>query len=69
MQEKSKIMLTKIEAAKRLGFSVRWLERKISSGEVPCVRFGRSVRLRADDVDVVVRTGKWPKQAKKEKVA
>ena len=47
-------------AATALGFGVRWLEMQIAAG-APCVRIGRSVRLRRKDVEAFARLGHWAK--------
>lgn len=57
--EQPPILLTKAEAASALGFGVRWLEKQIEAG-APCVRIGRSVRLRRKDVEAFARNGRWP---------
>jgi hypothetical protein len=53
------ILLSKAEAAAALGFGVRWLEMQIAAG-APCVRIGKSVRIRRVDIEAFARTGKWP---------
>ena len=55
------ILLTKSEVATTLGFGIRWLEMQIAAG-APCVRIGRSVRMRREDVEAFGRTGKWPRK-------
>ena len=42
------------EAASRFGISVRTLERMLSQGQIPHLRFRRSVRLDLDEVRQVV---------------
>ena len=39
------------EAAKRLGITPRTLYRFIDEGQLPAYRFGRVIRLKADEVD------------------
>jgi excisionase family DNA binding protein len=60
MKEKNEsLLMTKKEAAEALGFGVRWLELQIASG-APCVRIGKSVRIRRADVEHFARVGAWP---------
>jgi excisionase family DNA binding protein len=42
------------EAAKRLGITPRTLYRFIDQGELPAYRFGRVIRLKADEVDAFI---------------
>lgn len=39
------------EAARRLGITTRTLYRLIDSGQIPAYKFGRVIRLQADEVD------------------
>jgi excisionase family DNA binding protein len=39
------------EAARRLGITTRTLYRFIDQGELPAYRFGRVIRLKADEVE------------------
>lgn len=43
--------LSTAEAAQRLGVTPRTLYRFIDEGQVPAYRFGRVIRLKADEVD------------------
>lgn len=43
--------LSTAEAAKRLGITARTLYRFIDQGDIPAYRFGRVIRLKADEVD------------------
>ncbi len=43
-------LITKPEAAKIVGFSVKWVERRIAEGRLNAQTIGRSVRLRLSDV-------------------
>lgn len=42
------------EAAKRLGITPRTLYRFIDEGQLPAYRFGRVIRLKADEVEVFI---------------
>ena len=42
------------EAAKRLGITPRTLYRFIDEGQLPAYRFGRVIRLKADEVDAFI---------------
>jgi hypothetical protein len=55
------ILVKKSEAARMLGFGIRWLDGHLNNG-APCVRVGRSVRLRRSDVEAFARDGKWPEK-------
>lgn len=50
-------LLTKLQAADRLGVGERTLERMLRSGELPGVRIGRLVRVRVSDVEACVERG------------
>ena len=50
MSEHIRWMSTK-EAAEHLGVTLRSLYRFIDEGQVPAYKFGRVIRLKADDVD------------------
>jgi excisionase family DNA binding protein len=39
------------EAARRLGITTRTLYRLIDSGQIPAYKFGRVIRLQAEEVD------------------
>ena len=54
------LLISVQEAANMIGFSKRWLETRIRSGEVPAVKTGPSVRMRRSDVEAFARTGQWP---------
>jgi len=43
--------LSTAEAAKRLGITPRTLYRFIDQGDIPAYRFGRVIRLKAQEVD------------------
>lgn len=43
-------------AAKRLGVTPRTLYRFIDDGELPAFRFGRVIRLKAEDVDAYIES-------------
>jgi len=49
-------LLTYAEAAKLLGICERTLWTLTSTGEIPCVRIGRSVRFNPDDLQVWIET-------------
>lgn len=54
-------MLLKIaEAAQRLALSPATLRAWIGKGHLPVVRLGRAVRVKADDVDALIRFGYKP---------
>lgn len=44
------------EAAKRLGITPRTLYRFIDEGQLPAYRFGRVIRLKADEVDTFIES-------------
>lgn len=46
------------EAAERLGVTLRTLYRFIDEGLVPAYRFGRVIRLKADDVDIFIEASR-----------
>lgn len=46
--------LSTAAAAKRLGITPRTLYRFIDEGHLPAYRFGRVIRLKADDVDTYI---------------
>ena len=46
--------LSTAEAAGRLGITPRTLYRFIDEGQLPAYRFGRVIRLKADEVDVFI---------------
>jgi excisionase family DNA binding protein len=41
-------------AARYIGMSRSWIRDAINSGRLPCVRLGRSVRLRYSDLDALI---------------
>jgi excisionase family DNA binding protein len=45
------VWMNSAEASKRLGITVRTLYRFIDDGELPAYRFGRVIRLKANEVD------------------
>lgn len=48
--------LSTAEAAGRLGITPRTLYRFIDEGQLPAYRFGRVIRLKADEVDRFIET-------------
>ena len=52
-REQTKWLSTR-EAAGELGITTRTLYRLIDSGQVPAYKFGRVIRLKADEVDAFV---------------
>ena len=46
--------LSTAEAANRLGITPRTLYRFIDEGQLPAYRFGRVIRLKADEVDTFI---------------
>jgi excisionase family DNA binding protein len=48
--------LSTAEAAKRLGITPRTLYRFIDQGDIPAYRFGRVIRLKADEVDAFIES-------------
>lgn len=48
--------LSTAEAAHRLGITSRTLYRFIDEGQLPAYRFGRVIRLKADEVDVFIES-------------
>jgi excisionase family DNA binding protein len=50
----SRLLLTKSEAAERLGVSVRSIERLVASGQLPQVQLGGLARFRASDLEAFV---------------
>jgi excisionase family DNA binding protein len=50
--------LSTAEAAKRLGITPRTLYRFIDQGDIPAYRFGRVIRLKADEVDTFIESCK-----------
>lgn len=46
--------LSTAEAAKRLGITPRTLYRFIDQGDIPAYRFGRVIRLKAQEVDTFI---------------
>ncbi len=60
-------LLTAEQAAKYLQLSLRSVRRLIATGELPCVRIGRSVRIRREEVMALVdrNTGVWTRYVRK----
>lgn len=54
MARESTTWLSTREAAGELGITTRTLYRLIDSGQVPAYKFGRVIRLKADEVDAFV---------------
>lgn len=50
------LLMLRDEAAKQLGVSLRTLDALIASGDLPTVRFGRSVRIRPSALDYLVES-------------
>ena len=50
------VWMNSAEASKRLGITVRTLYRFIDDGELPAYRFGRVIRLKADEVDTFIES-------------
>jgi excisionase family DNA binding protein len=48
------VWLSTAEAARRLGITARTLYRFIDQGDIPAYRFGRVIRLKADEVDAFI---------------
>lgn len=48
--------LSTAEAANRLGITPRTLYRFIDEGQLPAYRFGRVIRLKADEVDTFIES-------------
>jgi excisionase family DNA binding protein len=59
--------LTTIEAAARLGVSVRRVQQMVKSGQLPATVFGGSLMIQAKDLKLVEerKVGRPPKAAKK----
>jgi len=55
VSEQIRWMSTK-EAAEHLGVTLRSLYRFIDEGALPAFKFGRVIRLKADDVDAFIET-------------
>jgi len=55
VSEQIRWMSTK-DAAEHLGVTLRSLYRFIDEGSLPAFKFGRVIRLKADDVDVFIET-------------
>ena len=50
--------LSTAEAARQLGVTPRTLYRFIDEGQLPAYRFGRVIRLKADDIDVFIEASR-----------
>lgn len=46
------------EAARRLGLTTRTVYRLIDEGQIPAYKFGRVIRLQADEVDRFIDTAR-----------
>jgi excisionase family DNA binding protein len=55
-QSTEPMLLRKQEVAHLLQISVRTLEGFTNSGEIPCVRLGRSIRYRLDSVERAIQS-------------
>jgi excisionase family DNA binding protein len=51
-----RLLLTKPEAAERLGVSIRTVERLVASGRLPQLHVGRAARLRVSDLEAYVQS-------------
>lgn len=51
MAQEEPVWLSTKETARRLGITPRTLYRLIDEGQLPAYKFGRVIRLRADEVD------------------
>lgn len=51
-----RLLLTKPEAAERLGVSIRTVERLVAGGRLPQLHVGRAVRLRVSDLEAYVQS-------------
>ena len=49
------LLVTKAEAARRLGVSVRTIERLVAAGQLPMVHVERAARLRVSDLEAYAR--------------
>jgi excisionase family DNA binding protein len=47
----ARLLLRKPEAARLLGISPRKLDELLSTGKIPAIRFGRSVRISIADIE------------------
>jgi excisionase family DNA binding protein len=47
-------LLTRLDAAGILNVSLRTIDEKIASGDIPVVRIGRSVRIRPETLELFV---------------
>jgi excisionase family DNA binding protein len=52
----AKLLLTRHEAAEMLGLSVRKIDLLVSSGDLPAVRIGRSIRIRPSALDYLIES-------------
>ncbi len=52
--------LSTAESARRLGITPRTLYRFIDEGQLPAYRFGRVIRLKADEVDAFIESCRIP---------
>lgn len=50
--------LSTAEASRRLGINTRTLYRLIDGGEINAYKFGRVIRLQADDVEAFIASAK-----------
>jgi excisionase family DNA binding protein len=50
-----RLLVTKAEAAERLGISVRTIERLVATGQLPIVHVERAARLRVSDLKAYVQ--------------
>jgi hypothetical protein len=53
-------LVTFAEAATQASNSAAWWRKLASRGQLPVVKLGRSTRLRAEDVERVIRAGLHP---------
>lgn len=48
-------LLTRAEAAERLGMSVKSVDRMLRRGDLPAIRFGTAVRIDPRDLEDLIR--------------
>ncbi len=53
---KIKALMTRQEAAAMLGIGLRTIDTLIASGDLPCVRIGRSVRFRPSALELFIES-------------
>ena len=55
-EQRENNLLTRKEAAARLGISLRHIDTQIAKGDLPCINIGRSVRLRPSTLELFVKS-------------